>query len=171
MAVHNIITWGDPRLKRKNYNVENWNSDLDILVNDMFDTLVSECGIGLAAPQIGININIAVIDLSCGDDPYSKILLINPTVINIIGSQSGPEGCLSIPGISAVVCRPQHIYINNYKKDGSEEKINAQDLLARTMAHEIDHLNGRLFIEYLGPARRQILQRQYYKHNKQIKNR
>lgn len=163
MAVRPVITWGDPRLKTNSSDVGEWTPELEAFVQDLFDTAIAEEGVGLAAPQVGENLNIAVIDVSCGQDPSQKILLINPEVIRTEGTQTGSEGCLSIPGISEVLERPKKVWVKNRKPDGSWEELEGEDLLARAFCHEIDHLRGRLFVEYFGPVKRQIVQRRYQK--------
>ena len=163
MAVLPVLTWGDPRLKKNSEDVSDWTPELEQLVADMFETALDEEGVGLAAPQIGRNINLAVIDCSCGEDPTQQIVLINPEIIHEEGSQVGPEGCLSIPGIREVLERPQKVTLRNRTKDGSWQELTGEDLLARAFCHEIDHLRGRLFVEYFGPVKRQILQKKYQK--------
>ncbi|MFN7958968.1 MAG: peptide deformylase [Holophagaceae bacterium] len=163
MAVLPVLTWGDPRLKKNSEDVGDWTPELEQLVADMFETALDEEGVGLAAPQIGRNINLAVIDCSCGEDPTQQIVLINPEIIHEEGSQVGPEGCLSIPGIREVLERPQKVTLRNRTKDGSWQELTGEDLLARAFCHEIDHLRGRLFVEYFGPVKRQILQKKYQK--------
>lgn len=164
MAVREVVTWGDPRLKKDSEDVGSWTPELDQLVADMFETALAEEGVGLAAPQIGINLNLAVIDCSCGEDPSQKIVLINPEIVREEGVQVGPEGCLSIPGIREVLERPMKVWVKNRKPDGSWEEITGEELLARAFCHEIDHLRGRLFVEYFGPVKRQVIQRKYQKH-------
>lgn len=163
MAVLPVITWGDPRLKINSSDVGDWTPELESFVQDLFDTAIAEEGVGLAAPQVGVNLNIAVIDVSCGQDPSQKIVLINPEVVRSEGTQIGNEGCLSIPGISEVLERPKKVWVKNRKPDGSWEELEGEDLLARAFCHEIDHLRGRLFVEYFGPVKRQIVQRRYQK--------
>lgn len=164
MAVHEVVTWGDPRLKKDSEDVGAWTPELDQLVADMFETALAEEGVGLAAPQIGINLNLAVIDCSCGEDPAQKIVLINPEIVREEGLQVGPEGCLSIPGIREVLERPMKVWVKNRRPDGAWEEIMGEELLARAFCHEIDHLRGRLFVEYFGPVKRQVIQRKYQKH-------
>jgi peptide deformylase len=167
MAVRSVITWGDPRLKTNSTDVGEWSPELEQLVEDMYETTLAEEGLGLAAPQVGINLNIAVIDASCGEDPAQKILLLNPEIVRTEGSQVGPEGCLSIPGVHEVLERPQKVWVKNRRRDGSWEELEGEDLLARALCHEIDHLRGRLFVEYFGPVKRGIIQRKYQKKQKQ----
>jgi len=163
MAVRQVITWGDPRLKNKNLDVEDWTPELEQLVADMFETLAAQEGAGLAAPQLGINIRLAVIDVSGGVDPAQKVVLINPEIIREEGEQIGEEGCLSIPGIIEILKRPMKVWIKNRKSYGDWEELEAEELQARAFCHEIDHLKGRLFVERLGPVKRSIVQRKYQK--------
>lgn len=164
MAVHEVVTWGDPRLKKDSEDVGAWTPELEQLVADLFETALAEEGVGLAAPQIGINLNLAVIDCSCGEDPAQKIVLINPEIVREEGIQVGPEGCLSIPGIREVLERPMKVWVKNRRPDGTWDEITGEELLARAFCHEIDHLRGRLFVEYFGPVKRQVIQRKYQKH-------
>lgn len=163
MAVRPVITWGDPRLKINSADVGDWTAELDQLVADMFETAIAEEGVGLAAPQLGINLNLAVIDISCGEDPSQQIVLINPEILRQEGSQMGQEGCLSIPGIHEVLERPKNVWIRNRRMDGTWHELAGEDFLARAFCHEIDHLRGRLFVEYFGPVKKQVIQRKYNK--------
>ena len=163
MAVLSVLTWGDPRLKKNSLDVGDWTPELEQLVADLFETSIAEEGVGLAAAQVGVNLNLAVIDCSCGEDPTQQIVLINPEIILEEGVQVGSEGCLSIPGIREILERPQKVTIRNRGRDGSWHELVGEDLLARAFCHEIDHLRGRLFVEYFGPVKRQFLQKKYQK--------
>jgi peptide deformylase len=163
MAVLPVLTWGDPRLKKNSADVGDWTPELEQLAADLFETSLHEEGVGLAAPQVGVNLNLAVVDCSCGEDPGQKIILINPEITKEEGAQEGPEGCLSIPGIREVLTRPQKVTLRNRTKDGGWEELIGEDLKARAFCHEIDHLRGRLFVEYFGPVKRQFLQKKYLK--------
>ena len=166
MAVRTVITWGDPRLKVNSADVGEWTPELEQLVEDLFETALAEEGLGIAAPQVGINLNLAVVDLSCGEDPARKTVLINPEIVLTEGSQTGPEGCLSVPGIHEVLERPRKVRVKNRRRDGSWEELEGEDLLARAYCLEIDHLRGRLFVEYFGPVKRQLIQRKYQKNRR-----
>jgi len=163
MAVRKVLTWGDPRLKINSSDVGDWTPELDQLVADLFETAQAEDGVGIAAPQVGVNLNIAVVDSSCGADPAARIVLINPEIVRQEGSQIGSEGCLSIPGIHEVLERPRKVWVKNRLPDGTWVELEGEDLMARAFCHETDHLRGRLFVEYFGPVKRQILQRRYNK--------
>ena len=166
MAVLPVLTWGDPRLKKNSEDIGAWTPELEQLVADMFETSLVEEGVGLAAPQVGVNLNLAVIDCSCGEDPDQMLVLFNPEITLEEGSQVGPEGCLSIPGIREVLERPQKVTIRNRGRDGTWHELTGEDLMARAFCHEIDHLRGRLFVEYFGPVKRQFLQKKYLKQAK-----
>ncbi len=163
MAVRPVITWGDPRLKMDSTDVGAWTPELDQLVQDLWDSTAAEEGVGMAAPQLGVNVNVAVIDCSAGQDPDQRFVLINPEIIRTEGSQIGSEGCLSIPGISEVLERPKQVWVKNRRPDGTWEELEGEDLLARAFCHEIDHLRGRLFVEYFGPVKKGLIQRKYQK--------
>lgn len=163
MAVRQVITWGDPRLKSKNQDVGEWSHELEQLVEDMFETMIALEGSGIAAPQLGININLAVIDTTGGTDSNQRVVLINPEILEEEGEQAGSEGCLSIPGIQENLKRPMRVRVKTRKPDGTYSEIEGQEFLARALRHEIDHLNGRLFVEYFGPVKRGIVQRKYQK--------
>jgi peptide deformylase len=166
MAVRQVITWGDPRLKCKNQDIGDWTPELDQLVEDMFETAVAQEGVGLAAPQLGININLAIVDVNADLGP-TKIVLINPEIIKEEGEQVASEGCLSIPGVQEQMKRPKKVWVKNRKPDGAWEEIEGEDMLARAFCHEIDHLHGRLFVERLGPVKRGIIQRNYHKRQRE----
>jgi len=162
MAVRQVLTWGDPRLKEKNADVGDWTPDLDKLVADMFETMVAQDGAGLAAPQLGINIRLAVVDVGDG----KKLVLINPEIVMEEGEQVGSEGCLSVPGITELIKRPMKVRVRTRKPNGSWDEIEGEGVTARALCHEIDHLRGRLFVEYLGPVKRGLVKRQYQKQRK-----
>jgi peptide deformylase len=166
MAVRSVITWGDPRLRANSADVGEWTAELERLVEDLFETTLAEEGLGLAAPQVGQNCNIAVIDTSCGSDPAGNILLLNPEIVRTEGVQMGPEGCLSIPGVLEMLERPKKVWVKNRRRDGAWEELEGEDLLARAFCHEIDHLRGRLFVDYFGPVKRDFLHRKFLRQQK-----
>lgn len=142
MAIRNIVKYGDEVLQKKCRIVEKIDDRILTLINDMIDTLYAADGVGLAAPQVGILKRIAIIDI--GEGP---IILINPEIISQEGSQSGAEGCLSYPGQYGEVERPMNVTVRAMDKDGSIREIKGEGLLARAFCHEIDHLDGHMFIE------------------------
>ncbi len=130
---------------------------LELLVKNMIDTMYSSPGIGLAAPQIGMNIRLTTIDLSVGEDAGKLIVLCNPEVVSAEGTQKNDEGCLSIPDFSETVSRPMKMVVRGCNLYGEEIKIEAEGLLARCLCHEIDHLNGVLFVDRLSPLKRNLI--------------
>jgi len=142
MAIRNIVKYGDDVLEKKCRVVEKFDERIEILIDDMLDTLYDSGGVGLAAPQVGVLKRIAVIDI--GDGP---IVLINPEIISEEGSQSGSEGCLSYPGKYGEVTRPMKVTVKAADRNGEIREISGEELLARALCHEIDHLDGHLFIE------------------------
>lgn len=142
MALRKIREIGDPILNKVCKKVEKVTPRTLDLIDDMFDTLYEACGVGLAAPQVGVLKRIAVID--CGDDP---ILLINPQVLETSGEQTDNEGCLSVPGKCGRVTRPNYAKVRAYNEDMEEIIVEGEGLLARALLHEIEHLDGHLYVE------------------------
>lgn len=143
MAIRNIRTQGDPILEKVCKEVKEVTPRTLDLIDDMFDTMYEANGVGLAAPQVGILKRIVVIDTT-GEDP---ILLINPQIIETSGEQTGGEGCLSVPGKSGTVTRPNYVKVLAYDADMQPFEIEGTELLARAFCHEIDHLDGHLYVE------------------------
>lgn len=142
MAIRNIVKYGDDVLTKKCRTVDKIDDRIKTLVDDMLDTLYDSGGVGLAAPQVGILKRIAVIDI--GDGP---IILINPEIISEKGIQSGAEGCLSYPGKYGEVERPYYVTVKATNLNGETFEVRGEELLARALCHEIDHLDGHMFIE------------------------
>ena len=142
MALRNIRTLGDDVLRAKAKEITEMTPRIRELIDDMFDTMYEANGVGLAAPQVGIRKRLVVID--CGDDP---ILLINPRVLETSGEQTGQEGCLSVPGKSGVVTRPNYAKVAALDEEMEEIIVEGEGLLARALLHEIDHLDGHVFTE------------------------
>lgn len=143
MAIRKIREMGDPVLNKMCKEVKDITPRVLELIDDMFDTLYEENGVGLAAPQVGILKKIAVIDTT-GEDP---LLLINPKVLETSGEQTGYEGCLSVPGKTGQVTRPNYVKVLAYDENLEPFEIEGTELLARAMLHEIDHLSGHLYVE------------------------
>lgn len=143
MAIRNIREIGDEVLNKKCKEVKEVTGRTKELIDDMFETMYEACGVGLAAPQVGILKRIAVIDTT-GEDP---ILLINPTIIETDGEQTGQEGCLSVPGKSGVVTRPNYVKVLAYDENLEPFEIEGTELLARALCHEIAHLDGQLYVD------------------------
>lgn len=143
MAIRNVRKIGDPVLNKVCKEVREVNDRTRELIDDMFDTMYEADGVGLAAPQVGILKRIVVIDVT-GEDP---ILLINPVILSIDGEQTGYEGCLSVPGKTGVVTRPNHVKVKAYNADMEEFTLEGEELLARAICHELDHLEGKLYVD------------------------
>lgn len=145
MAFRKIRTLGDPVLTKTAKPVTEMNDKIKELIFDMLDTMYAANGVGLAAPQVGVLKRIAVIDVSPeGNDP---IILINPEIISTSGSQTGDEGCLSVPGKAGCVTRPNKVTVRAYSLKMKQYEITGTELLARALCHEIDHLDGVVYVE------------------------
>lgn len=142
MALRTIRTEGDPVLSKKCRPVEEITPRIRELITDMLETMYDACGVGLAAPQVGILKRIVVIDV--GEGP---IILINPEIVESSGEQTGEEGCLSVPGMSGQVTRPNYVKVKALDMDMKEAEYEGEELLARAFCHEIDHLEGRMYTE------------------------
>lgn len=157
MAIRRIVKYGDPVLESPTLSVEAITDEIRDLVADMWETMYAAPGVGLAANQIGVSLRVAVIDITVGEDPDAKIVMINPEVIEGSGSQNEEEGCLSVPGFTEFVVRPQHATIRALDLGGREFTMEGEGLLARAFCHETDHLDGRLYIHRLGGIKRSLI--------------
>ncbi len=155
-----IVKYPEKVLDKAAAPVKVFDEKLAELANDMFDSMYKAHGVGLAAPQIGVSMHIAVVDLTVGEDPAQRIVLCNPTIIETSGTQSMEEGCLSLPGFHAPCVRPQKAIVKAQDLKGEWFEMTGEDLLARAFCHETDHLNGRLFISHLSVLRRDMIKRQ-----------
>lgn len=143
MAIRNIREIGDPVLNKNCKEVKEMTERTLELIDDMFDTMYEAQGVGLAAPQVGILKRIVVIDVT-GDDP---MLLINPVILESSGEQTGYEGCLSVPGKSGIVTRPNYVKVKAYDEELNPFELEGTELLARAICHEMEHLDGHLYVE------------------------
>ncbi len=143
MAIRNIREIGDPVLNKKCKEVKEISGRTLELIDDMFDTMYEADGVGLAAPQVGILKRIVVIDVT-GEDP---ILLINPVILETSGEQRGNEGCLSVPGKTGIVTRPNYVKVQAYNENMEPFELEGTELLARAICHELEHLDGHLYVE------------------------
>jgi peptide deformylase len=143
MAIRQVRTIGDEILTKECKPLKEMTPRMAQLIDDMFETMYETNGVGLAAPQVGILKQIVVIDVDDGN----QYVLINPEIIEQSGSQTGAEGCLSVPGKSGIVTRPQHVVVRCLNEQMEEIEIEGEDLLARALCHEIDHLHGHLYVE------------------------
>ena len=162
--VYPIVLYGEPVLEKQAETVHQFDTpELHKLLDDMFESMYAAKGVGLAAPQIGISKRIAVIDLSVSEDPAQKIVLINPEVIHREGAHTQEEGCLSLPGFREQVTRPQKVTVRAQDAKGEVFEKTGEDLLARAFVHEIDHLNGRLYITHVSALKRDLIRRKVKK--------
>jgi peptide deformylase len=162
MSIRTVIYIPDPRLRAMSKPIDVFDDDLQQLIDDMFETMYSVRGVGLAAPQIGINIRLSVVD--CTSDKSQQLVLINPEIIESSEELcSYQEGCLSVPGVYAQVKRAKSVRLRAQDRHGKIYEIDAEDLLAECFQHEIDHLNGKVFIDYLSPIKRQLARRKVEK--------
>lgn len=145
MAIRNIRLIGDSILNKRAKEITEVNEKLIDLINDMLETMYDANGVGLAAPQIGILKRLIVIDVSPEGD--SPIVLINPVILETSGEQTGEEGCLSVPGKSGIVTRPNYAKVKALDVNMEEFTVEGTELLARALCHEIDHLNGELYVD------------------------
>jgi peptide deformylase len=161
--IHPIVKLGDPVLDTPAKPVEKFDEELQKLVADMFESMYAARGVGLAAPQIGISLRLAVIDVTDGKNPEAKIVCANPEIIHAEGEQREEEGCLSLPGFRGYVPRPQYVTVRAQDATGKQFEMRSEQLLARAFCHEIDHLHGTLFIAHLGMLKRDIIKRKIRK--------
>jgi len=162
-----VVKYGDPILIERAEEVTEFDEKLRKLVDDMFETMYGAPGVGLAAPQVGILKRLFVMDCSSGKNKKQKIALINPVIETEEGEQLGEEGCLSFPGIFFQVKRPERVVVRARDIDGSLLTLDMMGLEARCAAHETDHLDGELFINYLSPLKRDLTKRKIKKRIKQ----
>ena len=162
--VYPIVKLGDPVLEREAAEVTEFDTpELQKFLDDMFESMYVAKGVGLAAPQIGVSRKIAVIDVSNGEKPEDKLVLINPTILKIDGRQEGEEGCLSIPGFREQVRRGRSVVIRAQNARGEVFEQTAEDLLARAFLHETEHLYGKLYITHISVLKRDLMKRKIKK--------
>ncbi|MBB2182692.1 peptide deformylase [Lachnospiraceae bacterium MD1] len=145
MAIRNIREIGDPVLNKVSKEIKEVDKRILTLIEDMLDTMYEANGVGLAAPQVGILKRLVVIDVS--EEGNEPIILINPEILETDGEQTGDEGCLSVPGKVGTVTRPNYVKVKAYNEKMEEFIVEGTELLARALCHEIDHLNGELYVD------------------------
>jgi len=162
--IYPIVKYGQPVLeKRGEYITEFDTPELHQLIEDMFESMYAAKGVGLAAPQIGVAKRLAVIDITTGEDPAQKIILINPEIVKTEGSQKSEEGCLSLPTFREQVVRPLKVTVVAQDAKGKQFEMAGDDLLARAFLHETDHLNGKLYISHISALKRDLIRRKVRK--------
>ena len=161
MPVLDILFYPDPALKRKSLPVEKPSEDLNRLLDDMVQTMHDANGVGLAAPQVGKNIRVLVVDAPFPEEDKSEFYeLINPEIVSSRGFQMGEEGCLSVPGFFANIRRKERVQVSALDRIGKRFTIDAEGMLSRVLQHEIDHLDGILFFDRLRRLKRDLLVKQ-----------
>jgi peptide deformylase len=158
-----IVKYPDPVLSRPGEPVTEFDADLRKLIADMFETTYDSDGVGLAAPQVSVSKRLTVIDLSMGKDPAQKLVLINPEIIHREGKLYEQEGCLSFPEIHEKVVRAAKVRIRAQNEKGEWFEMDGEDLLSRCFQHEIDHVDGMLFIYRMSPLKRDLILRKIRK--------
>lgn len=164
MAVLRILTYPDPRLRKKSIPVERIDKQIEKLLDDMAETMYDAPGIGLAAPQVGVNLRVIVVDISPREENSPGLIeLVNPEIVLAEGEQIGEEGCLSIPGFVSEVRRKARVVVRGLDRKGKPVEIEGTGLLARAFQHEIDHLDGILFIDRLSRLKRELFKKKLEK--------
>jgi peptide deformylase len=162
--IYRVVKYPDPVLEQECEPVTNFNTpELESLVADMFETMYAAKGVGLAAPQVGLAQQLTVIDCSGGEGEPEQVVLINPRIIHKEGKQTAEEGCLSIPGFREDVTRAKKAVVRAKNVKGEDIEVTGEELLARAMQHEIDHLHGILFLNHLSPLKRDLIKRRIKK--------
>ncbi len=161
--IYPIVLYGSPVLETPAEPVTEFNDDLKKLVEDMFESMYAAHGVGLAAPQIGIGKRLAVIDVTFKEDPDARLVLVNPEIIHREGRQTSQEGCLSLPEFRENVTRANIVTVRAQDANGNWFEKTGDELLARALLHETDHLNGRLFISHVSGLKRDLIKRKIKK--------
>jgi peptide deformylase len=158
-----IVKYGTAVLEQPTRSVEKFGAELAKLTEDMFESMYAARGVGLAAPQVGLDLNLAVIDVTSGKNPEAKLVLANPVIVHSEGEQREEEGCLSVPGFRGNVLRPAYVTMRAQDATGKEYEMKGEGLLARAFCHEIDHLHGTLFLAHLSMLKRDLIKRKIRK--------
>ena len=161
MAVLEIKKYPEKILREKTEEVSEFNDELQKLIDDMIETMYAAPGVGLAANQVGISKKVAVIDVSVGDQTSSLMVLINPEIVHAEGEEASEEGCLSIPEYTTIVKRASRVRVKCLDRDRKPCELDAEGLLAKAIQHEIDHLNGFLFIDRIGRIKKEFFKKRY----------
>ena len=162
--IYPIVKYGQPVLEKRGEDITEFDTpELHQLIEDMFESMYAAKGVGLAAPQIGVGKRLAVIDITTGEDPAQKIVLINPQIVKTEGSQKSEEGCLSLPTFREQVVRPLKVTVVAQDAKGKQFEMAGDDLLARAFLHETDHLNGKLYISHISALKRDLIRRKVRK--------
>ena len=161
MSVREIVKYPEKVLREKTLRVTDCDSKLNKLIDDMIETMYAAPGVGLAANQVGVSKQVAVIDVSAREEKSPLIVLLNPEIVHLEGEVEAEEGCLSVPDYTTVVKRAMKVCVKGLDRHGKPLEIEAEGLLARALQHEIDHLNGILFIDRMGRIRKEFFKKRY----------
>lgn len=161
--IYPVTKYGNAVLESPTKPIEKFDEELAKLCEDMFESMYAAQGIGLAATQIGLSKKLAVVDVSVGKNPEARLVLANPEIIHVEGDQREEEGCLSLPGFRGNVLRPAYVTMRAQNLKGEFYEMRSEGLLARAFCHEIDHLNGILFIQHLSMLKRDLIKRRIRK--------
>jgi len=161
--IYPIVKYGDPVLEKPSAAITKFDDELQQLADDMFESMYAAHGVGLAAPQIGISKRIAVIDVTFKEEPDAKIVLVNPEILHVEGRITSNEGCLSIPEFREKVTRARKVTARAQNLKGETFEVTGEELLARALLHETDHLNGKLYISHISALKRDMLKRKIRK--------
>jgi len=161
--IYPIVKYGDSVLEKPSVPITKFDDELRQLADDMFESMYAAHGVGLAAPQIGISKRVAVIDVTFKEDPDAKIVLVNPEIIHVEGRITSNEGCLSLPEFREKVTRPRKVTARAQNLKGETFEVTGEELLARALLHETDHLNGKLYISHISGLKRDLIKRKIRK--------
>lgn len=165
MSIRKIVLMGDPVLRAEALEVTSFDDELRTLVRDMYETMYHAEGIGLAAPQVGVSKRVMVVDLRTEEQPDARVALVNPVITwESADTDKKPEGCLSIPDLEEIVERPWAVRLEAFDPHGHPMTIETEDLFARALQHELDHLDGVLFLDHLSPLKRRMALKKWKKY-------
>jgi peptide deformylase len=163
MAIHDVLTYSQATLRKKSASVAEVSEDIKNLISDMKETMYESQGIGLAAPQVGVNQRVIVVDVTPYDPDQKPFALINPEIVSGEGEVDSMEGCLSVPGFLETIKRKEKVTVRGIDEEGHEVEIEATGMLAICLQHEIDHLNGVTIVERLSPMKRDMVRKKLKK--------
>jgi peptide deformylase len=158
-----IVKYGAAVLQRPSQRVAELTPELQMLIDDMIETMYAAPGVGLAAPQVGVALRLFVVDVSVGRNAADLMVFVNPAFVEREGMQLEEEGCLSVPGFTATVARPARVLVRGWDRTGTERTVEGTGLLARAFQHEMDHLDGKLFVDHLRGIKRDLIVRKIQK--------
>ncbi len=158
-----ILKYGAPELETKSTPITRFDKEIKTLAEDMLETMYAAPGIGLAAAQVGVNLRLMVIDITGGEEQGHQIIFTNPEISEQEGIEEAEEGCLSIPGFTAMIERPSKVHVVGQDLEGNPQELDAEGILARAVCHEIDHLDGILYLDHASVLRRDLIKRKIRK--------